>query len=283
MAGSRAMIRTSQPGWNEGAIALSASRSLRRTRFRTTAPPSLRPVESPKRVSSRSFRRIRTTSRRLDLTDPCPCKAAKSSGLESITSRGELWPRSAVRPLASCGRGRDVQTARGVPRVSSSGRGSRALLRDAAFWAGRSVSLDGEYLSIRPRGQDTPKGTRTRLAPVSALARLPADYRNDSLRVSNGPAPGGSARAAETASPADTPGEYTIRIVPKPCRGRWGGAILRRPAAPDNPRATARRDREDRQTAPEKSPDGHQSRRRKVKAERASVTIPAIHSSLPQD
>src|SRR6185436_2461262 len=32
----RAMIRTSQPGWNEGAIALSTSRSRRRTRFRTT-------------------------------------------------------------------------------------------------------------------------------------------------------------------------------------------------------------------------------------------------------
>ena len=46
----RAMMRTSQPGWNEGAITLSASRSRRLTRFRTTAPPSLRPVESPNRV-----------------------------------------------------------------------------------------------------------------------------------------------------------------------------------------------------------------------------------------
>jgi len=44
--GDRAMIRTSQPGWNEGAITLSASRSRLRTRFRTTAPPSLRPVDS---------------------------------------------------------------------------------------------------------------------------------------------------------------------------------------------------------------------------------------------
>ena len=70
MTGARAMIRTSQPGWNEGAITLSASRSRRRIRFRTTAPPSLRPVENPKRVSSKSVRRIRTTSRGLDLTDP---------------------------------------------------------------------------------------------------------------------------------------------------------------------------------------------------------------------
>jgi hypothetical protein len=98
MAGGRAMIRTSQPGWNEGTITLSASRSRLRTLFRTTAPPSLRPVDRPKRVSSRPVLRIRTTSKEWDLTVPSPCSAAKSSGLESITSRGGLWPRSVVRP-----------------------------------------------------------------------------------------------------------------------------------------------------------------------------------------
>jgi hypothetical protein len=41
------------------------------------------------------------------------------------------------------------------------------------------------YLSIRPQGQDTPKGTRTRLAPVSASARLPADYMYARSGVSN--------------------------------------------------------------------------------------------------
>ena len=180
------MIRTSQPGWNEGAITLSASRSRLRTLFRTTAPPSLRPVESPKRVSSRSVRRIRTTSREWDLTVPSPCSAAKSSGLESITSRGELWPRSAVRPSASCVRERGGRPALGVPRWSSSGRGSRVPWRDAASWAERSASSDGVFLSIRPRGQDTPKGTRTRLAHESALARLPADYMyGPDCRVSN--------------------------------------------------------------------------------------------------
>ncbi len=179
------MIRTSQPSWNEGAITLSASRSRLRTRFRTTAPPSLRPVESPKRVTSRSFRRTRTTSSEWDLTVPSPCNAAKSSGLESITSRGELWPRSVIRPLASCVRGRDGRPELGVLRWSSSGRGSRVPWRDAASWADRSASSDGVCLSIRPRGQDTPKGTRTRLAHVSALARLPADYMYARLAVSN--------------------------------------------------------------------------------------------------
>ena len=59
----RAMMRTSQPGWNEGAITLSASRMRRRTRFRMTAPPSRLPVASPNRVWSRSFRTNRPTSR----------------------------------------------------------------------------------------------------------------------------------------------------------------------------------------------------------------------------
>ncbi len=199
------MIRTSQPGWNEGAITLSASRSRLRTRFRTTAPPSLRPVESPKRVTSRSVRRVRITSRGWDLTVPSPCNAAKSSGLESVTRRGELWPRSAVRPSASCVRERGERPTRGVPRRSSSGSGSRVLWRDAASWAGRSASSDGVFLSIRPRGQDTPKGTRTRLAPVSALARLPADYMYGRLGVSNvagsrGPR-GGAARTSRPILP----------------------------------------------------------------------------------
>ena len=93
-----AMMRTSQPGWNEGAIALSASRSRRLTRLRTTAPPSLRPVESPNRVVSRSVRRNRAVKRGLDLLSPEPCTAAKSCGRESITRRGELEPRPSVRP-----------------------------------------------------------------------------------------------------------------------------------------------------------------------------------------
>ena len=179
------MIRTSQPGWNEGAITLSASRSRLRTRFRTTAPPSLRPVESPKRVTSRSVRRTRTTSREWDLTVPPPCNAAKSSGLESITRRGGLWPRPSVRPLASSVRERGGRLELGVLRTSSSGNGSRVPWRDGASWADRSASSDGVCLSIRPQGQDTPKGTRTRLAPVSAFARLPADYMYARSGVSN--------------------------------------------------------------------------------------------------
>ena len=172
-----------------------------------------------------------------------------------------------------------MRTARVVHRWSSFGHGSRALLRDAASWAGRSASLDGGILSIRPRGQDTPKGTRTRLTPtMSASARLPADYMNAALTVSNmeGPPPrrpgaatllceGSAARFGRVSralqvrfrsAMPDTPGEYAIRNVPNPCRGRRAGAILRRPAAPDKtfePRsgATARNGR-----GLEKSPGG---------------------------
>jgi hypothetical protein len=151
------MIRTSQPGWNEGAITVSDARSRLRTRFRTTAPPSLRPVESPKRVTSRSVRRTRTTSREWDLTVPPACNAEKSSGLESITSRGELWPRSAVRPSASCVRERGGRPALGVLRWSSSGRGSRVPWHDGASWAEKSASSDSAFLSIRPRGSGYPE------------------------------------------------------------------------------------------------------------------------------
>jgi len=188
MTGGRAMIRTSQPGWNEGAITLSASRSRLRTLFRTTAPPSLRPVESPKRVSSRSVRRTRTTSRVLDLTVPCPCSAAKSSGLESITSRGGLWPRSAVRPTASSGRGRGGRRARGARPLSSSGRGSHVPWRDAASWADRSASSDAGYLSMSASGSGYPvRHANAPSATSSASARLPADYMNAPVGLSTTP------------------------------------------------------------------------------------------------
>src|SRR5262245_23379601 len=68
----RAMMRTSQPGWNEGAITLSASRSRRLTRFRTTAPPSFRPVDRPKRVVSRSVRTNLTVNSGWDWVVPDP-------------------------------------------------------------------------------------------------------------------------------------------------------------------------------------------------------------------
>jgi hypothetical protein len=157
MTGGRAMIRTSQPGWNEGAITLSTSRSRLRTRFRTTAPPSFRPVDNPKRVTSRSVRRTRTTSRAWDLTVPSFCNAAKSLALESITIRGEFWPRSGVRLLASCGRARGGRPESGVPQWSSSGLGSRVPWRDASSWAGRSASSEVRgCLSIQASGSAYP-------------------------------------------------------------------------------------------------------------------------------
>jgi hypothetical protein len=136
----RAMMRTSQPGWNDGAIALSATRRRRRTRLRTTAPPSLRPVDNPNRVVPRSVRLNLAWRSVWDREVPSRCSAAKSCGRESITSRGESWPRPSVRPSAAS----DPEPA-GRPeldglRWSSSGRGNHAPLRDGAFWAGRSAS-----------------------------------------------------------------------------------------------------------------------------------------------
>jgi hypothetical protein len=152
-SGGRAMMRTSQPGWNEGAITLSASRSRRLTRLRTTAPPSLRPVDSPNRVVSRSVRRKRAMRSGWDRLVPLLWIAAKSCGRESITSRRGSGPRPSVRPSVASDPVPAERPGRGVPRWSSSGRGSRAPSRDGASWAGRSASSSGfcAILSIRPR------------------------------------------------------------------------------------------------------------------------------------
>jgi hypothetical protein len=167
----RQMISTSQPGWNEGAITLSTSRIRRRTRLRTTAPPSRRPVDNPNLVSGRPVRRNRTLSRGWDRIDPSRCNASKSRGLEIITSRGARWPRPSVRPSAACALVPGGRRARGGPPSSSSGRGSRAPWRDAASSAGRSAS-SGEpailSIGLWAYSVRTPRGTRTRRAPVSA-------------------------------------------------------------------------------------------------------------------
>ena len=134
------MMSTSQPGWYEGAITLSASRIRRRTRLRTTAPPSRRPVDNPNLVSGRPVRRNRAWSRRWDRIDPSRCNASKSRGREIITSRGVRPPRPSVRPSAACVPVPGERRALGGPPSSSSGRGSRAPWRDAASSAGRSAS-----------------------------------------------------------------------------------------------------------------------------------------------
>jgi hypothetical protein len=153
----RATIRTSQPGWNEGAIALSTSRSRRRTRLRTTAPPSFRPVARPNRVVSRSVRRNRAVRSGWDRRVPAR-SAAKSCGRESITRRGGCTPRSLVRPSVASDLVPAERRRRGGHRASASARGSRAPSRDAASWAGRSASSGlcailsaGPRVDIRPR------------------------------------------------------------------------------------------------------------------------------------
>jgi len=158
----RAMMRTSQPGWNEGAIALSTSRRRRRTRFRTIAPPSFRPVDNPNRVVSRSVRRNLAEKSGWDRMVPAPWSAAKSCGRESITSRGGFLPRPFVRPSAASDREPVGLRSHDGRRRFASGREIRAPSRDGAFWAGRSASSSGlcEILSVLPRVDNpTPRGT----------------------------------------------------------------------------------------------------------------------------
>ena len=175
------MIRTSQPGWNDGAKARRISRSLRRTRLRTTAPPSLRPVDRPNLVVSRPVRRKRTAKSGWDRTMPSPWSARKSLGRESTTSRGAVCPRSPVRPSAVCGRARGVRPGSDGRRGSASGRGSRAPWLDDASWAGRSASSGlCAILSIRPRVRRCyrPLEARERAGRTRALGAsdVRADY-----------------------------------------------------------------------------------------------------------
>ncbi len=180
MAG-RAMIRTSQPGWNEAASARRISRSLLRTRLRTTAPPSFRPVDRPNRVVSRSVRRKRTARSGWDRTKPSPWSARKSLGRESTTRRGAVAPRSPVRRSAACGRARGVRPGSVGHRGSASGHESRAPWRDGASLAGRSASSGlCAILSIRPRVRRCyrPLKARERAGRTQALGALDvrADY-----------------------------------------------------------------------------------------------------------
>ena len=229
------MMRTSQPGWNAGAIALSASRSRRRTRLRTTAPPSARPVDSPKRVVSRSVRRNRAVRSGWDRVVPPPWNAAKSCGRESITSRGVFVPRPIVRPSAAFGREHGAWPGPAGRRPTSSWRGSRAPWRGGASWADRSASsgLSG-ILSIRPRGRSVATPERHANAPGArkrTARRRPADDMSG---------PGGcqtnGRRSRAPATPRRSRSAHRIlqgSIGESPCDGRPAGAILSGPSTPE--------------------------------------------------
>jgi hypothetical protein len=147
------MMRTSQPGWNEGAITLSASRILRRTRLRTTAPPTRRPIANPNRVVSRSVRRNRPTRSGCVRGTPPSWSRAKSAGRESIVSRGELGPLARVRPSGASAPWPAAPRRRAGRPSSSCELGTRAPWRGVASWAGTWACPSGlsVILSIRPR------------------------------------------------------------------------------------------------------------------------------------
>ncbi len=231
------MMRTSQPGWNEGAITLSASRSRRRTRFRATALPSARPVARPKRVVSSSVRRNRAESRLWERVVPASWIAAKSCGRESITSRGVTRPRSLVRPSVASDPEPAERQGCADPQSSSCGRGNRAPWRGGASWADRSASSGR---SCDPLESDLGDGSlrlplearrRARRPSGHVARRRPADDMASSEGVSNdegaGRTPGraharGVSRARRErrrASRTDTPGGY-VRIALRRRRAR---------------------------------------------------------------
>ena len=92
----------------------SSSRRRRRTRFRWTAPPSVRGVLSPIRVSGPSVRSDRSTSNRVERTVPRRPRASKSALRRSIGKAGTPGlVASGGQPLASlcASSGKHVPTA----------------------------------------------------------------------------------------------------------------------------------------------------------------------------
>ena len=148
-----AMMRTSQPGWNEGAIALSASRSRRRTRFRTTAPPSFRPVDNPNRVVSRSVRRNRAARSGWDRMVPRPGAPRNPAGGRASRAAADACRGrpSGRQPLPTAGPS-SGQDATAAGRLHP---GAEAVLLRAMALLGLVGLLSSglrAILSIRPRG-----------------------------------------------------------------------------------------------------------------------------------
>ena len=234
------MIRTSQPGWNEGAIALSTSRSRRRTRLRTTAPPSFRPVARPNRVASRSVRRKRAVRSGWDRTVPAPAAPrSPADGRASRDAADACRARSSGRqslPTARPPSGDDTPAAgrahpcaeavllRAMPLLGLVG----LLHRDCA----RSSPLGPGSTSDPGRHTNPP-------APIERSARSrPADDMTARFGASNARAHAGEAPGA--ASSLACP--VAMRYSPGVCRNRLatarsGGAILTGPSAPGRSRA----------------------------------------------
>jgi hypothetical protein len=168
--GGRHTMSTSQPGARRGPSARRTARSRRRTRLRTTAFPSRRPVDSPNLVRPRSFGANRAARRGCTLLLLVRWSAAKSRRDRSISGREPGGgPTRSGRPFR---RSDDDVPWRGARRGhgghpgSSCGRGNRAPWRDVASWAGTSAwssrtvgswaSEDGAAgLGSCPRGTET--------------------------------------------------------------------------------------------------------------------------------
>ena len=159
----RAITSTSQPGRSDGSSDRIASRSRRRTRFRTTAEPRARPVARPNRVIPSSVRRTRAARSGCDRIVPRSWSAAKSCGLESISSRGrEAAPgRQADRRLRPRAR-RAARTRRPPVRLHS---GAEAVFLGAVALLGLVGLLlivparDPLHPASGYRPSSTPEGT----------------------------------------------------------------------------------------------------------------------------
>jgi len=154
-------------------------------------------------------------------------------------------PRPFVRPSAASDPVPAERPGRGVPRWSSSGRGSRAPSRDGASWAGRSASSSGfcAILSIRPRDSTCdPKrhanapGARERMARSSSRRMIgPAKEECqtclDRVEGHANVAHGSRAHDRQLAAMCSPQSILLWSIARLCCGGAMAGAILSGPSA----------------------------------------------------
>ena len=160
----------------------TASRSSRFTRLRSTAPPTLRDTESPRRGGPSSPRgNTWSTSSRPACERPLRNTRSKSALLDSLPR--PAWPRASadrcIRRSVACGPCRDGVLASDVLRGYASGRGNRVSARACAFSADTCVSsltgpetgLEPVYAAAVPRPRSPTTGQSER--PSSCLEAPP--------------------------------------------------------------------------------------------------------------
>ena len=218
--------RGPEPG--STASACTTARSRRRTRFRTTAPPTRRPTAYATRGGPPS-----STGAQVTVRTPRRRRRPAASARNDARSRMRQ-----IRPTGGCGPSTDAARSRLVRRASACGAGSRASSSASGCSAGTSSS---RMASSNARAEEGPSGRRR---PVTSWIVLgpSADWwtwqcTRRGMASSNPRAPGSSGDRGERST---GPPEWALHArVDASRRGRLSGCPQRcyrpRPQRPVGP------------------------------------------------